>query len=53
MLVFMRSSFPKTDENIPKMNKPAPLWLHNKQNIWDTETILHQLDWYWWYGVLK
>lgn len=44
MLVFVKSSFPKTDENIPKMNRQTPLWLHNKQNIWDVETNLQQLD---------
>ena len=27
MLVFVKSSFPKTDENIPKMNRQTPLWL--------------------------
>lgn len=34
--LYLRSLFPKTDENIPKMNKPKPAWLislqlHNKQ----------------------
>ena len=36
--LYLRSLFPKTDENIPKMNKPKPAWLislqlHNKQTL--------------------